>query len=154
MSRGLLIGYGVVLVVALVGLGLLGDKEEADVATLLAADNAFAALSRAEGPKAAFAAYMVDDALQLPAGRGPVYGGATIASGFDGVPDMTLDWAPEEGGVAKEGDMGWTWGRYTATSSGENGEMVSSHGKYLNIWIKDDEGNWRVLVDMGNSSKM
>jgi ketosteroid isomerase-like protein len=50
--------------------------------------------------------------------------------------------------------MGWTWGRYTATSPGENGEMVSSHGKYLNIWIKDDEGNWRVLVDMGNSNEM
>lgn len=27
-----------------------------------------------------------------------------------------------------------------------------SHGKYLNIWEKDADGNWKVAVDMGNSS--
>ncbi len=151
MSRRLMIGYGVVLLVALVGLGLLGDEDEANLEAILAADNAFAAMSRAEGPKAAFAAYLTEDALQLPAGRGPVYGGQTIASGFDDVPGMSLDWTPEAGGVAKESNMGWTWGNYTATYPGPKGELVSASGKYLNIWIKIDR-EWRVLVDMGNSN--
>jgi len=154
MSRRLLIGYGVVLMIALVGLGLLGDKEEANLEALLDADRAFAALSRAEGPGPAFAAYLTDDALQLPAGSGPERGGANIAAGFDAELDLTLDWAPEEGGVAECGDMGWTWGKYTSTNPGEDGEAVTSHGKYLNIWVKDDDGNWRVLVDMGNSDEM
>ncbi len=154
MSRRLLIGYGIVLVIALVGLGILGDEDEANLEALLEADRAFAALSRAEGPGPAFAAYLTDDALQLPAGRGPVRGVANIAAGFEGAPGLTLDWAPEEGGVAKSGDLGWTWGRYTTVSPGADGGAVTSIGKYLNIWIKDDDGNWRVLVDMGNSDEM
>jgi ketosteroid isomerase-like protein len=151
MSRGVFIAClaGLALVPALAGFSREERSEALD--ELLAADSAFAALSRAEGPGLAFAAYLVDDALQLPAGGAPVRGGANIAAGFDEVPDMTLDWEPEDGGVAASGDMGWTWGRYTATWPGEDGEAHLSHGKYLNVWVRDDAGEWRVLVDMGNS---
>lgn len=140
-----------VTALALAASGCVHENNAAALEDLLAADRAFAAQSRAEGPGAAFAAYLVDDALQLPAGGAPERGGANIAAGFATVPDMSLDWEPEEGGVADAGDMGWTWGRYTATYPGPDGETVTSHGKYLNVWVKDDAGDWRVLVDMGNS---
>ncbi len=148
--RSTTLGF-LVIVLALTTPGCVHENNAAALDDLLAADRAFAALSRAEGPAAAFAAYLTDDALQLPAGAAPVRGGANIAAGIAEVPDMSLDWEPVEGGVADAGDMGWTWGRYTATYPGPEGETATSHGKYLNVWIKDDAGDWRVRVDMGNS---
>lgn len=150
ICRYLILGL-TVLAVAMTTSGCIQQNNAAAVEDLLAADRAFAAQSRAEGPGPAFAAYLTDDALQLPAGSGPVRGGANIAAGFTAVPDMALDWEPEGGGVADAGDMGWTWGRYTATYPGLDGETVISHGKYLNVWVMDDAGDWRVKVDMGNS---
>ena len=47
--------------------------------------------------------------------------------------------------------MGWTWGIYTITFQTDSGE-VTGQGKYLNVWKKDAEGNWRVLIDMGNQN--
>ena len=32
------------------------------------------------------------------------------------------------------------------------GDDIISHGKYLNIWKKQDYGSWRLIVDMGNNS--
>jgi len=151
MSRRLMCQAPVMVALALTVFGCVHENNAAALEDLLAADRAFAAQSRAEGPGPAFAAYLIDDALQLPAGSAPERGGANIASGFAAVPDMALDWVPEEGGVSDAGDMGWTWGRYTATNPDPDGETVTSHGKYLNVWVKDDAGDWRVLVDMGNS---
>ncbi|MBU0743724.1 nuclear transport factor 2 family protein, partial [bacterium] len=88
--------------------------------------------------------------IQLPEGGAPVRGGATIAAGFDDAPGLVLDWTPREGGVSAAGDLGWTWGRYTATWPEEDEASPASTGKYLNVWIRE-EGEWRVLVDMGNS---
>lgn len=109
MSRGMLIGYGIGLLLALTALGCRGSRSGADLTSLLAADRA-----------------------------------------FEAVPDMTLDWVPVAGGVAGSGDLGWTWGTYTATYPGPDGEMGESSGKYLNVWVMTDDG-WRVRVDMGNA---
>ena len=66
--------------------------------------------------------------------------------------DYTLDWSPQYAEVAKSGELGYTWGTYSLTYMDQNGEEQKSYGKYLNIWKKQADGNWKVAIDIGNES--
>ena len=126
--------------------------------SLLATDREFAAASVARGAAEAFREYLLEDALQLPAGSMPVRGRENIyhemQKGGDG---YTLKWEPRGGEVAASGEFGYTWGMYTIETQSmeglEGGQPKIRTGKYLNVWKKDDEGRWRVLVDTGNSNE-
>jgi ketosteroid isomerase-like protein len=120
---------------------------------LLQTDHEFAKLSSDSGAAYAFKSYLADDALMLPAGRYPVMGLDSIYASMsknDGT--YTLLWEPQKAEVAKSGELGWTWGKYTMTFLDEKGIEVHSYGKYLNIWKLNSDGSWKVLVDMGNKS--
>jgi len=120
---------------------------------LLATDSAFAELSLEMGADSAFYYYLADEAIQLPAGANPIMGREKIVEGMKsrGIP-YTLDWAPKNGKVAQSGDLGYTWGSYTFSQKDSSGAVVNSYGKYLNVWEKQADGRWKVLVDMGNKS--
>ena len=69
-----------------------------------------------------------------------------------GQKNTTLAWEPQRAMVASSGDMGWTWGKYTLSYLDQEQLEQQNHGKYLNIWERQEDGQWRVAVDMGNSS--
>jgi len=129
-----------------------------ELESLLATDREFAAVSVERGAAAAFREYLLEDALQLPAGSMPLKGRENIfremLKGGDG---YVLKWEPREGLVASSGDLGYTWGMYIVESQSvegrDGGQTKISTGKYLNIWKKDDQGRWRVLVDTGNPNE-
>lgn len=127
------------------------NKEEASM-ELLNVDRDFAQLSEKEGSAEAFKAYLADDALQLPNGGQPISGRDSIYMSMSKGPEVQLRWEPQEAVVSALDDMGYTWGTYTATWKGADGKMKTSHGKYLNVWRKQDDGTWKVVVDMGNQS--
>ncbi len=121
----------------------------AEAESLLAADRAFADLSVATNPGTAFDAYMAPDGLLLPrTAQAVVERAAGIAAMFgeNGDPGYVLSWQPQFAEVAQAGDMGWTWGQYQVEA---DGEQVAS-GKYLNVWKKQPDGQWKVRVDIGN----
>ncbi len=131
--------------------------EEMDSATekavLLQTDRDFSRKSMEEGAAEAFRAYLAEDALELPAGSNPVFGRDSIYERMKPDQDKyVLAWEPQDGKAAHSGDLGYTWGKYTITTKGKDGEPVKSHGKYLNVWKKQADGSWKVLVDMGNKS--
>jgi ketosteroid isomerase-like protein len=127
--------------------GSRNDEEfrAAALGELLDADRAFAAKAAADGVPAAFAAYAADDALMLSSGD--------ITRGHDGVVSAfanwpagrTIEWAPEAGRVSERGDMGWTWGNATFVAP----DGTRTTGRYISIWTRDLEGNWRYAVDAG-----
>ncbi len=125
------------------------DKEAKD---LLETDREFAQMSADKGAAAAFEFYMTADAMALPHKNHPVYGRENIVSGFGDDPGaFKLEWTPEKAEVSASADMGWTWGRYKQTVFTEADDIVS-YGKYLNIWKKQSDGTWRLIVDIGNNS--
>jgi len=123
----------------------------------MATDREFAAASVSMGAAAAFREYLLEDALQLPAGSQPLRGRENIYAEMLKAGDgYSLNWEPQEGQVAASGEFGFTWGTYTvevANAGGSGGEPRRRTGKYLNVWKKDDRGRWRVLVDTGNSNE-
>jgi ketosteroid isomerase-like protein len=64
----------------------------------------------------------------------------------------TLTWTPVKAEMATSGDMGYTYGNYIFTARNKQGKVVVNHGKYTSIWTKQKDGQWKVVVDMGNSS--
>jgi len=122
------------------------ENDHPAIAQLLQADRDFASLSEATDPKQAFAAYLAPNAIMLPAAGAPVEGyDAAVASFGDGT-GYDLRWQPQQGEVSKSGDMGWTWGTYQVVVDG----LQVSNGKYVNIWTRGKNSDWKVRLDMGN----
>lgn len=115
--------------------------------TLLEADRAFAELSASSNARTAFERYLADNALMLPR-SGVVLEGydAAVESLGDGS-GYRLLWQPAYAEVADSGELGWTWGRWQLWVDGS----VTTRGKYVNIWTRDADGNWKVRMDMGNA---
>lgn len=100
---------------------------------------------------AAFITYFAEDGVEV------VDGG-----GIDSKDDMrkqppwpegtTLTWTPVKAEMAVSGDLGYTYGNYVYTVKNKEGKLVANYGKYASIWKKQKDGQWKVVVDMGNSS--
>jgi len=121
--------------------------------SLLAADSAFAKASVETNAAEAFKMFLAEDAIQMPNGAMPVNGiNAIYEMLSEDVETYTLTWEPQDGDVASSGDMGWTWGLAEFTIQPKAGEKRTSYSKYLNVWIKDFNGEWKVKVDIGNSA--
>ena len=120
---------------------------------LLDTDKGFARKSLELGAAEAFRLYLDVNAMQLPAGSNPRYGLDsiyTIMKQSDG--SYQLAWEPQQAEVSLSADMGWSWGRSTLIYSEEDGIQKKLYGKYLNVWKKQKDGSWKVLVDLGNQS--
>ena len=113
---------------------------------LLQADREFARLSAETNPKTAFAAFLAPNVMMLPRSGKPVYGYENAIAIFNGEPGYALLWQPQLAEVAASGEMGWTWGIYQVLVEGK---QVSS-GKYVNIWVLQEDGSWKVRMYMGN----
>lgn len=127
---------------------LAGSRTEeelaaAGVAELMAADRAFAAKAAADGVPAAFTEYAASDALMV-ASDSLTSGREAVTQRFANWPEgARLEWSPEAGRVSARGDMGWTWGNSVHTAA----DGTRTAGRYLSVWTRDYEGNWRFAVD-------
>jgi ketosteroid isomerase-like protein len=127
---------------------LAGSRTEeelaaAAVAELIAADRAFAAKAAADGVPAAFNQYAAEDGLIVTSSE--IHNGrAGIADAYQDWPaNARLEWAPETARVSARGDMGWTWGNSTYVAP--DGQRRA--GRYVSVWTRDYEGNWRFAFD-------
>jgi len=130
-----------------------GPESGAAVNALLEADRAFARYSREHDAAEAFREYLLPEAIELPDGGVPIRGRETIFTRMQRTSgSYTMTWEPEDAAVAASGELGYTWGFYRVTFETASGQQNQSDGKYLNVWKKDGDGNWRVLIDMGNEN--
>jgi ketosteroid isomerase-like protein len=120
---------------------------------LLQTDREFSQMSVAKGAAEAFYEYLAEDAIQLLSNANPLFGKEDIYQGMqEAGQNYELKWEPKDGQVAKSGDLGWTWGTYLISVKLKDGQLKTGYGKYLNVWEKDQNGKWKVKVDMGNLS--
>lgn len=127
---------------------LAGSRTEeelaaAAVAELMAVDQAFAAKARADGVPAAFTEYAAPDALIVTT-REIISGRDSVTQSYASWPQTArLEWTPETGRVSARGDMGWTWGNSVYTAP----DGTRTNGRYISVWTRDYEGNWRYAFD-------
>jgi ketosteroid isomerase-like protein len=53
--------------------------------------------------------------------------------------------------VGKSGEMAWVRGTYELTMNDASGKPIDDRGKYLEVWEKQTDGNWKCAADMWNS---
>ena len=101
-----------------------------------------------------YMSYYADDSVEVPNGAPLIQGKAEIAKGMGFLDDKNnrLLWTPLGADISVSGDLGYTYGNYIYTAKNKEGKLVANYGKYTSIWRKQKDGQWKVVVDMGNSS--
>jgi len=111
---------------------------------------------KAAGEKgsAGYLAYYADNAVEVPNGAPLIEGKTNIAPGMSFLDDKNnrLMWTPVGGDVSASGDLGYTYGTYEFHSKTKEGTPRVQYGKYTTIWKLQKDGNWKVVLDMGNAS--
>ncbi|MBZ4330370.1 MULTISPECIES: DUF4440 domain-containing protein [unclassified Corallococcus] len=118
-----------------------------------AADSAFSAMSITEGMGKAFTAWAAEDAV-MPQGTAGIFGHDAIAKAYAPFTLEAIDlrWEPVLGDAAGSGDLAYTVGRAIATGKDAKGQPEVDHVKYLTVWRRQADGQWRYVTDGGNSS--
>ncbi len=125
----------------------------AESTALLQTDVRFSKASVEKGAAEAFYEFMDDSSVSLSPNSDPLTGKNNIHERMmRGGNDYTLSWTPKKADVARSGDFGYTWGTYELSFKAEDGTPQTRHGKYLNVWRKQNDGLWKLLVDIGNQS--
>jgi ketosteroid isomerase-like protein len=108
------------------------------------AENSFAGLSKSANQVEAFMAYLSDSTIMFK-GTEPVLGKTLYK---DRKPDSSLlFWWPVFVGVSADGKMAfstgpWEWSKRRDT-------LPEALGYYATLWQKDNEGQWKMRVDLG-----
>jgi ketosteroid isomerase-like protein len=63
---------------------------------------------------------------------------------------FSLTWEPTFAEVATSGDLGYTYGRYQSRGRDSMGNAVTGAGWYVTVWRRDEDGTWKVALDIGN----
>jgi ketosteroid isomerase-like protein len=124
-----------------------GGADAAGERAMADADRAFARLSRQQGMRAAFLAYLADDGVIFR--PGPVPGRAFLEARPS--PAIELTWTPVYAAVAASGDLGYTTGPYEVRGTGPD-RALEDQGYYVTVWRKQADGSWKVAVDQGVST--
>jgi len=99
---------------------------------------------------AAFSDWFAEDAVELSNGQAPVVGKFAISKSATWSPkDYQLTWTPTDAMMGPSGDMGYTWGHFEGHSKDAGGSPITTSGRYITIWRKQPDGNWKVVLDAG-----
>jgi ketosteroid isomerase-like protein len=102
----------------------------------------------ATGGGKAFATWFADDGLTLSNGQPLISGRAAIAEKANWNPkEYQLTWVPEGAQMGPSNDMGFTWGHYEGRSKDKTGQPVTLSGRYITVWRKMPNGDWKVALD-------
>jgi len=81
--------------------------------------------------------------MPVVTGSGPIREALTKMAS---APGFSLSFNPVKADVGGSGDVGYTAGSYTSAMNG-----VSETGKYITVWKKQADGQWKVTEDIFNS---
>jgi len=100
-------------------------------------------------------AFYSDDAIVLPPNATSAATKEGIRNGWKEMfasPGFVITWQPTKVQVGKAGEMAWVSGTYELTMNDANGKPFNDRGKYLEVWEKQTDGNWKCSADMWNSN--
>jgi ketosteroid isomerase-like protein len=99
-------------------------------------------------------AFYSDDAIVLPPNATSAATKEAIRDGWKEMfasPGFVISWQPTKVQVGKAGEMAWVSGTYELTMNDASGKPINDRGKYLEVWEKQTDGNWKCAADMWNS---
>jgi len=118
---------------------------EAERVALLQTEQAWAAATASSDPEDVLS-FLYDDAVLYP-GDGPAVHGKSDIRVFltasRTTPGFHQIFAPAEAYVSPAGDLGYMVGQVETYTTNSEGVPLIASGRYVNVWRRDAEGNWR-----------
>jgi ketosteroid isomerase-like protein len=87
-----------------------------------------------------FEAVAADEVRVYESGKFPALGKTGGLEALKAATD-TIAFGESKGGLSQDGDLGFVWGDYSL------GDAAAS-GDYLRIWRRDEEGAWKLTLDL------
>lgn len=114
---------------------------------LFAVEKAFCAMAQSEGVEKAFLYFSADSAVILNRDR-LLKGKEAIRKRYQTFPqNAKLEWIPDFADVSISGDLGYTYGKYTFTSTDSLGHITKSGGIFHTVWKRQPDGKWKFVWD-------
>ncbi len=117
---------------------------------IMETESDFAKMAAEVGISEAFLEYAADDAVLFRNGK-LVTGKEEIKKYFGAAENpknkIGLTWKPDFVEVATSGDLGYTYGKYTITSTDSTGVENSSQGIFHTVWKRQEDGSWKFVWD-------
>ena len=114
---------------------------------LFAVEKEFCAMAQLEGVQKAFV-YFADDSAVVQQRGQLLKGKEMIRKQYESFPRQAkLEWAPDFADVSTSGDLGYTYGKYTFTSTDSIGKTTQSGGIFHTVWKRQPDGKWRFVWD-------
>lgn len=120
----------------------LGVNAQQEIAR---AEQAFANLSADSGARTAFLHFLDSNSLLFHDGKG--YDGLRFWRGLPDSGGGQLLWKPVYTGMSASGDLGFSTGPFEQCDAPAGN--VQASGNYTSIWVKNKQGEWKVIIDMG-----
>lgn len=118
------------------------------LASLVAAERAFARTSVKKGIRESFLEFFAEDGINFQ--PHPVKTREAILKRPAPAkrPPVVLNWEPAYADISTAGDLGYTTGPYVLTDHSPQ-KNPPHYGFYFSIWKKQRDGNWKVVMDAG-----
>jgi len=98
--------------------------------------------------------FYADDAQFLEPGAPIVAGRDEVHKAWAGLLSaasfVSLTFSATNVNVSEAGDVAWEVGTYDISTKDAKGKPTAEKGKYVVIWKKQSDGNWKIEVDMDN----
>ena len=119
---------------------------------LLQTDIDFSNRSLEVGNHKAFLEYASPDVVLLKPNSYPIIGKPAMKELYAQLSDSgyRLTWKPSYGKVSESADLGYTFGIFLLEITEGDQKGQSMQGTYCTIWVKNDKGEWRFVLDTGN----
>ena len=121
------------------------------LASLVAAEREFARTSVEKGVRDSFLAFFADDGINFQPHPTKTREAFLSRPAPTVRPPVTLNWEPIWADVSSGGDMGYTTGPYTLVDNSPE-KRPTRHGYYFSVWKKQQNGDWKVVVDLGTQN--
>jgi ketosteroid isomerase-like protein len=124
------------------------DFSEKAKEEIIKTDKAMSDIAVKEGFFKTLLLYADDSVVKPSEGKLPIIGKTNLQNDWSGKKDLkNISWEPFKAEAARSGDLGYTLGRWKATS-----KDTVDYGFYYTIWKKQPDGKWKFVVDGGNNT--
>ena len=124
------------------------DTRAADEAAIRAEESGMAQAAAAMDP-ARMVSFYTDDVVGLATDAAVVQGKENMRKYFEGMmaAKPEISWTPSKVEVALSGDLAYSWGTGEVVVKDAKGKDVKTTVKYVSVWKKQADGNWKIAVD-------
>lgn len=123
------------------------EKLKAEVAAM---EDAFCAMAKSHGLRAAFQHFAAPDVAFIDTDprqwRGPA---AVLQRIGPDQPGKSLTWSAYFTDVSDDGTLAYNYGRYEFRRTAADGKVSVATGWFLTIWKRQPDGSWKYVMDNG-----